>query len=114
MSQARRRYFRCAAEVIAFLTRSDGSNLVCQTANVSPNGVPISSSTTFTLGKRLGIALALDPEKAHALARGVAVWDDKHGKTGISLQCLGQECQSVLDAWLDEHFARCRKTHDAR
>ena len=110
MTQERRRYFRCSAELPVFLTRGDGSDLVAKTGNVSTNGMSILSSSSFALGERVGIALQLESTGPHVLARGVVVWDDKHGKTGISFHCVRPELQGVLDAWLDDQF---RKTREA-
>jgi hypothetical protein len=108
MAQERRRYFRCAAELQVFVTRSDGIDLVGKTGNISANGMSISSSTNFTLGEPVGITLDLQNGGPHVLATGVIVWDDKHGKTGISFQAVRPELQRVLDAWLDSQFARQR------
>ena len=32
------------------------------------------------------------------------MWDDKHGKTGLSLECANLEMQRELDNWLDLQF----------
>ena len=41
-------------------------------------------------------------------AIGTVVWDDKHGKTGISLTCANPQYQIDLDSWLDDQFKlRC-------
>ena len=109
MTQERRRYFRCTAELPVFLTRANGSDLVARTGNVSANGMSICSSTTFTQGERVGITLELQSGGPHILARGVVVWDDRHGKTGISFHCVRPELQGALDAWLDEQFQAMRK-----
>jgi hypothetical protein len=39
-------------------------------------------------------------------ARGTVVWDDKHGKTGLSLECVNPRMQTDLDAWLDGNFSQ--------
>lgn len=102
MTQERRRYFRCATELPVFLTRADGSDLVARTGNVSANGMSIRSSVTFKLGERVGITVDLQNGGPHVLARGVVVWDDKHGKSGVSFHCVRPELQGILDSWLDE------------
>jgi hypothetical protein len=37
-------------------------------------------------------------------ARGIVVWDDKHGKTGVSFQCADSRDQRELNLWLDAQF----------
>ena len=69
MTQERRRYFRCTAQLPAFLTRVDGSDLAAVTGNVSANGMSVCSSAKFTPGERLGITLDLQDGGPHVLAR---------------------------------------------
>jgi PilZ domain-containing protein len=109
MSQERRRYFRCTAEVPVFITRSNGSVLTCKTANVSANGLSITSTESFAAGERIEIALQLEPNTEQIRGNGTVVWDDKHGKTGVSLQGVATEDQARLDFWLDDHFANLRR-----
>ena len=107
MARERRRYFRCAVEVPVQLKRNDGEiELTCKTINVSNNGMAINSSTSFHLAERLEIALMLQEVGATVVARGTVVWDDKHGKTGISFDCADPEIQGELDKWLDSRFLR--------
>lgn len=108
MTRERRRYFRCTAELPVFVTRADGSDLVARTSNVSANGMAIRSSGSFNLGERLGLSVDLQNGGPHVLARGTVVWDDKHGKSGISFQCVRSEFQRTLDSWLDTQFSRMR------
>jgi CheY-like chemotaxis protein len=109
MTEERRRYFRCTAELPVFLTRADGSDLAARTGNISANGMSIISSTNFTAGEHVGIALEFEAGEPHVLARGVVVWDDRHGKTGISFHCVRPELQKVLDSWLDAQFKKMRE-----
>lgn len=108
MTEERRRYFRCTAQLPVFLTRADGSDLVAETGNVSANGMSVRSTVIFQLGERVGITLDLQNGGPHVLARGVVVWDDKHGKSGINFQCVRPELQSILDGWLDAQFKKMR------
>ncbi len=109
MTRERRRYFRFTAELPVFLTRADGSDLVARTSNVSASGMSIRSSVSFNLGERVGLTLDLRNDGPHVLARGTVVWDDKHGKSGISFQCVRPELQRTLDSWLDAQFSRLRQ-----
>lgn len=107
MAQERRRYFRCAVELPVQLRRNEGeANLTCKTINVSSHGMAVSSSTSFPLAERLEIALMLQEVAVTIIARGTVVWDDKHGKTGISFDCANPEIQCELDKWLDSQFLR--------
>jgi len=109
MTRERRRYFRCTAELPVVLTRADGSDVAAQTSNVSANGMSIRSAISFKLGERVGITLDLQDDGTHVLASGTVVWDDKHGKSGISFQCVRPELQHKLDTWLDGQFFRMRQ-----
>jgi CheY-like chemotaxis protein len=109
MTRERRRYFRFTVELPVFLTRADGSDLVVRTSNVSANGMSISSSVAFHLGERVALTLDLQNGGPQVLARGTIVWDDKHGKSGISFQCVRPELQRTLDSWLDTQFSRMRE-----
>lgn len=109
MTRERRRYFRCTAELPVFLICADGSDLAARTSNVSANGMSICSSRSFSLGERVGLTLDLPNGGLHVLASGTVVWDDKHGKSGISFQCVRPELQHALDAWLDSQFSRMRE-----
>jgi hypothetical protein len=53
--------------------------------------------------------LDLQKGELHVLARGTIVWDDKHGKSGISFQCVRPELQRTLNTWLDAQFSRMRE-----
>lgn len=109
MSQERRRYFRCTVEVPVFITRVDGKVFACKTANISANGLSITSGESFAPGERIEVALQLVPNTDQVRAHGTVVWDDKHGKTGISMQCVAVESQARLNSWLDAHFANLRQ-----
>ena len=108
MKQERRRYFRCTAELPVSITREDGSRLAAKTANVSAQGMSIVSAVNFRFGERIAITVMLAEPRFHVLGEGVVVWDDKHGKTGISFRCV-PHMQKLLDSWLDEEFKRLRE-----
>jgi CheY-like chemotaxis protein len=109
MTQERRRYFRCTAELPVFITRADGTEIVARTSNVSTHGMSICSPVSFNPGERLGITLDLQNGSPHVLAHGTIVWDDKHGKSGINFQCVRPELQKNLNAWLDHEFQKTRE-----
>jgi len=56
------------------------------------------------LAETMDFALFL-PETSAVRASGIVIWDDKHGKCGLRVQCSGPEMQEELDSWLDSQFA---------
>ena len=104
MTRERRRYFRCAVEIDAHFVRESGGEVSCKTINVSSNGLAISSPVTFETGESVLISFLLPGAPSEIRARGTVVWDDRHGKTGLSIECVGQRTQVELDAWLDSQF----------
>jgi hypothetical protein len=104
MTSERRRYFRCTAEIAVQLVRDSGEELDCKTINVSSNGMAVSGPSSFKAGEKLHVALALPGSDSQVRARATVMWDDKHGKTGLSVECSNSQMQRQLDAWLDGQF----------
>lgn len=104
MTSERRRYFRCAAEIFVRLVRDSGEELACKTINVSSNGMAVSGSSSLKAGEKLHIALTLPGPESHVRGQATVVWDDKHGKTGLSMECANSQMQRDLDTWLDGQF----------
>lgn len=104
MTSERRRYFRCAAEIPVRLVRDSGEELACKTINISSNGMAVSGPSPFKTGEKLHIALTLPGCESQLRARATVVWDDKHGKTGLSVECANSQMQRELDSWLDTQF----------
>ena len=104
MTSERRRYFRCAVEVLALLVRESGEEITCKTINISSNGMAVSSPVAFNLGEKLHATLVLQESGLPIRASATVVWDDKHGKSGLSIECANQLMQRKLDSWLDEQF----------
>ena len=104
MARERRLYFRCTAELPVLLTHANaGTELKCTTLNLSSNGMALSTSSPLQPGEVVQIVLFL--QEGHAVrGSGTVVWDDKHGKTGISFQCSVPQDQNQLDTWLDTRF----------
>lgn len=104
MVRERRRYFRCAAKLPALVIRSrSGEDFRCTTMNVSSAGVAL-NGVHLEPGEEIQVILFLRESEAMVLGIGTVIWDDKHGKTGISLKCASQRHQIELDSWLDAHF----------
>jgi PilZ domain len=104
MTSERRRCFRCAVEVPAQIVRANGEEVSCKTINISSNGMAVSTPVAFDLGEKLQVSLALQDSGLPIRAQATVVWDDKHGKTGLSMQCANALLQRKLDSWLDEQF----------
>src|SRR6266498_3284279 len=86
MVRESRRYFRCTA------------------TNISSNGMALRTPSSLHPGEVVRIALFLQGAGRAVRASGTVVWDDKHGKTGVSFQCSIPEDQNELDAWLNTRF----------
>jgi len=108
MRGERRRYFRCAAELpVELMFITSGQSLQCVTMNVSSNGMAVKTPVSLRLAETMDIALLL-PEAGTVRAAGIVIWDDKHGKCGLKVQCSGPEMRKKLDSWLDSQFAAVR------
>ena len=51
----------------------------------------------------MDIALQL-PDAFTVRATGIVIWDDRHGKSGLSFQCGHVAMREKLDSWLDSQF----------
>ena len=106
MTRERRRYFRCRVEFPAYLVRDSGEDLACKTINISSNGMAVSNPTILEAGEKVHVSFVLPGAPSQTRARGTVVWDDKHGKTGLSIECVNSQMQMELDAWLDGNFSQ--------
>jgi CheY-like chemotaxis protein len=105
MIRERRRYFRCTAEVpVLLVEKISGAELRCTTMNISSSGMAVVTPSPLTLGEEVELALLLQGAGLKVRASGTVVWDDKHGKSGISFRCATPKMQADLDSWLDAHF----------
>jgi len=104
MTSERRRYFRCTAEISVQLVRDSGEELACKTINISSNGMAVSGPSSLKAGEKLHVALTLPGSDSQVRARATVMWDDKHGKTGLSAECANSQMQRELDTWLDTQF----------
>src|SRR6266699_3394765 len=88
MVRERRRYFRCSAELPVLLTPASATTDVRYTTiDVSSNGMALSTPSPLNPGEEVRIILFLQAAERVVRAIGTVVWDDKHGKTGLSFQC---------------------------
>jgi hypothetical protein len=102
----RRRYFRCAADLpVRAFRKSSGTSVECVTTNISSSGMALKAPVALNSGEDLILDLTLPDVADTVRAGGTVIWDDKHGKTGLSIQCAGAEMQKRLDLWLDSQFS---------
>ena len=105
MVRERRRYFRCVAELPVLLVQtSSGADCKCTTMNLSSSGVALTAPSPLKPGEEIQLILFLQGADMVVRALGTVVWDDKHGKTGISFKCASPQHQADLDSWLDVRF----------
>ena len=105
MVRERRRYFRCGAEIPVLLVQTNsGVDFRCTTMNISSSGAALKVPSPLIPGEEIHLVLFLQGTDILVRAVGTVVWDDKHGKTGVSFQCASQQHQAKLDAWLDTQF----------
>lgn len=105
MVRERRRYFRCAADIPALVIRSrSGEEFKCTTMNVSSSGVGLRTPVPLDPGEEVQLVIFLRQSDTMVRAFGTVIWDDKHGKSGISFRCTSAQHQIELDAWLDTQF----------
>lgn len=108
LSGKHRREFRCAANLRLRITSTNsGVSVECSTINISSNGLGVSTSTPLKTADVLEIVLML-PDGCPISATGIVMWDDQHGKSGLSFQCTTPELRQKLDDWLDSQFEMIR------
>ena len=105
MVRESRRYFRCTAEIPALLRQPKaGTELRCTAINISSDGMALRTPSSLHLGEVVQITLFLPGAGKAIRATGTVIWDDKHGKTGITFLCGIPRDQTELDAWLNARF----------
>lgn len=106
-------YFRLAVELRVSLRRSDGKLLQCTTLNVSQTGMAINTPAVFTVGEAIQLAFAIPNTDIFVSADGKVIWDDKHGKAGISFECASSSADKAFHDWLHDHFHMNLETKSA-
>ena len=97
-------YFRLTAELPVSIRKPSGAVLQCMTLNVSQTGMAVKSESSFAAGEPVNIAFAVPNTDIVVSAEGKVIWDDKHGKTGISFLCDSSSAQTRYHEWLHDHF----------
>jgi len=105
LARERRLYFRCSAELPVLLTRARATtDLRCTTINISSNGMALVTPFPLNPGEDVRIILFLQASGPVVRASGTVVWDDKHGKSGLTFRCSIARDQNELQTWLDTQF----------
>lgn len=105
MVRERRRYFRCAVQAPVLVTRpSSQADFRCTSINISSSGIALNTPSVFTAGEEVQIVVFLRDAELAVRAIATVVWDDRHGKTGLSFKCCSPQHQSDLDGWLDSQI----------
>jgi DNA-binding response OmpR family regulator len=97
-------YFRLALELPVAIRNGAGRVLQCTTLNLSQTGMAVRSPSAFVVGEPVHLAFAIPNTDIFVTGEGKIIWDDKHGKTGISFECVNGSAQSGYYEWLHDHF----------
>ena len=111
MARERRRYFRCAAKFPALLVpENSAADFRCSSINISSRGIALETPVNSLPGDQVQVVFQLPATDSLVRAIGTVIWDDKHGKTGLSFECTRTEYQSDLESWLDKQLRDSRPT----
>ena len=97
-------YFRLAVELPVSIRNGSGTVRQCTTLNLSQTGMAVTSPSSFIAGEPINLVFAIPNTDISVTAEGKIIWDDKHGKTGISFECVNPSTQSRYYEWLHDHF----------
>jgi len=101
-------YFRLTVELPVSIRKTSGVLLQCTTLNLSQTGMAVRSESSFVAGEPVRLVFAIPNTDISVSAEGKVIWDDRHGKTGISFQCDSPSVQSRYYEWLHDHFFMLR------
>ncbi|HZQ94231.1 MAG TPA: PilZ domain-containing protein [Candidatus Sulfotelmatobacter sp.] len=97
-------YFRLAIQLQVSVRRANGELLQCTTLNVSQTGMAVKTPAAFAVGEEVQLAFAISNTDIFVSAVGKVIWDDKHGKAGISFECTSSSVDGSFREWLHDHF----------
>jgi hypothetical protein len=80
---------------------TSGADITCTSINISSNGIALTTPLMLAPGDEVQLMFSLPVSDYLVRAVGTVIWDDKHGKTGLSFRCTTPEHQRDLDSWLD-------------
>jgi len=97
-------YFRWPVELPVSIRRASGAVLQSTTMNLSRSGMAIRGSAALSIGEEIGVGFAIPNSDVFVAANGRVIWDDKHGKSGISFVCTNPHVEGRFAEWLDDKF----------
>jgi hypothetical protein len=97
-------YFRLTVELPVSIRTAMGAMLQCTTINLSQSGMAVSMFSSCTVGQKIDIAFAIPNTDLLVSAEATIIWDDKHGKAGLSFECTSPAVQTRFCEWLYGHF----------
>jgi hypothetical protein len=97
-------YFRLPVEIPISIRSVSGDLTQCMMINLSQNGMAVSAPCSFEVGGKLNIVFAIPNGNVFVSAEGTVIWDDKHGKAGITFRCTSSSVQERLFEWLHDQF----------
>ena len=97
-------YFRLTVELPVSIRTATGTMLQCTTINLSQRGMAVSMYSSCTVGQKLDIAFAIPNTDLLMSAEATIIWDDKHGKAGMSFECASPAVEARFCEWLYGHF----------
>ena len=106
MLRDRRRYFRCPIQTPVEITRASGEKVRAVSINISGNGMAVNVPSILNVSERLILSFCVTEADLTLDGFGTVVWDDKHGKAGLSFECASLDSGKRLAAWLDAQFYR--------
>jgi PilZ domain len=97
-------YFRLTVELPVSIRTATGMMLQCTTINLSQRGMAVLMFSSCTVGQKLDIAFAIPNTDLLMSAEATIIWDDKHGKAGMSFECASPAVEARFCEWLYGHF----------
>ena len=74
--------------------------------NVSKSGMAVMTPMKLQVASQVELRFSLNADYTSIDAHGTVVWDDKHGKSGISFRCATPKMEADLNSWLDAQFLK--------
>jgi hypothetical protein len=102
-------YFRLTVQLPISVRRESGVIVQCTTLNVSQTGMAVNSTSGFIIGEEISIVFAIPNTEISVSGKGRIIWDDKHGKAGISFACTDTFVQARFWEWLHDQFVVTRQ-----
>lgn len=100
--QERRRYFRHPVDIAVRISPNERLQFVGNTLNISEGGMAVRCDDDLPLNAFVKIIFLLPGHKSEIESRGVVVWKDARGHTGIRFEQMSASARQNLSDWLAE------------